>query len=156
MSSWPTRSIAFTSKMNLSQLWWHTLAIQGLGRVGQEDCWDEASNVWATDVCIFPSYCPPPPLLYLLDTVVTGDGLLAFFDANTVYFDLLSFSLGLFSMSECFVYMYVCTPYICLVLVGATGGSWLSLNWSYRWLWTILWVLGTEPWSSAWATSACS
>lgn len=37
-------------------------------------------------------------------------------------------------MCDCFVYMYVCAPYVCLVPEEVTSGT--------GWLWPAMWVLG--------------
>lgn len=57
--------------------------------------------------------------------------------------------------------MCTCVSCSCLVPMETRGGCWIPWNWSYGWLWTMTWVLRTEPRSSArvtcvlssWATS---
>lgn len=51
-------------------------------------------------------------------------------------------------MHECFAHMYVSIPPVCLVPLAVRRGPQISKNWSYRWLWLSLWVLGIELWSS--------
>lgn len=52
--------------------------------------------------------------------------------------------------------MYVCVPCLCLVPVEARRGCQIHWNWSYRSLWAILYVLGTEPKSSGKASGHVS
>lgn len=59
----------------------------------------------------------------------------------------------LFYVYGSFAYMYMCAPRVCLVPVEAGRGHWIPWSWSYRCLWGITWVLGSEPRSSARATS---
>jgi hypothetical protein len=52
---------------------------------------------------------------------------------------------------ECLACMYICILWIFLVPEAARKGLW---NWTSRWLWATVWVLGTKPGSSGRAASA--
>lgn len=52
----------------------------------------------------------------------------------------------------CVDYMHVCD--ICLVPVKVRAGCQIPWNWSDRWLWATMWVLGIEPGSSTRKPSA--
>lgn len=54
----------------------------------------------------------------------------------------------------CVTYIYVYTLTMCLVSRGGQKGHQIPLNWSYRWLWSTLRVLGPEPRSCQRAASA--
>lgn len=45
-------------------------------------------------------------------------------------------------------------PHVCLVPMEATKKNQIHWNWCCRWLWATIWVMGTEPRSSAGVTSA--
>jgi hypothetical protein len=52
-------------------------------------------------------------------------------------------------------YMYVCGPE-CICVPHVSRGPQIPWNWSYRWLWATMWVLGIEPgsyWREACALS---
>lgn len=48
-------------------------------------------------------------------------------------------------MYGCFAYMYICAPLVYLVPTEVRRWYWVLRNWSYRWLWAIMWMLGIEP-----------
>ena len=41
--------------------------------------------------------------------------------------------------------MFVCAPHVCSVPMEVRGGHQIPWNWSYRWFWAAMWVLGIEP-----------
>lgn len=43
---------------------------------------------------------------------------------------------------------YTLCECVCLVLREARRGCQMPLDWGYRWLWAIIWVLGIKSWSS--------
>lgn len=55
------------------------------------------------------------------------------------------------------VYVFLCVgmvPCACLVPTGARGEHQIHRNWSFRWLSTAVWVVGTDPMSSVGASSS--
>lgn len=48
----------------------------------------------------------------------------------------------------------LCVVCVCMLSVKVRSGHWIPWTWSYKWLWATIWVLGTEPSSSAGAASA--
>ena len=44
----------------------------------------------------------------------------------------------------CFVCMCACVVHMCLMHSEASRGLLIFWNWSYKWLWVAMWVLGTE------------
>lgn len=65
------------------------------------------------------------------------------------------FLLGLFIfiLSECFAHMYACVPYAYRAKLARRGCR-IPFHWSYRSLWVTMWLLTTEPTSTARAASA--
>lgn len=53
--------------------------------------------------------------------------------------------LILFFSYDCFDGKYIYEPYACLVPVEVRKSHQVPCNWNYRWLWTIICTLGTEP-----------
>lgn len=50
--------------------------------------------------------------------------------------------------------MRFCAPHVCLVSSRGSRGSKILWNWSHRWVWSTVWVLGNKPRSlNHWATS---
>lgn len=52
------------------------------------------------------------------------------------------------------VCMYRWVMYACMLSMKVRGGHCIPWTWSYRWPWVTMWMLGTEPRSSAGETSA--
>lgn len=50
----------------------------------------------------------------------------------------------LFCVSGCLNCLYGCVPYMYLILMEARGGYWNLWNWSKRWLWAAIWLLGIK------------
>lgn len=74
---------------------------------------------------------------------------------STVYFRALQFwfifNLLLYG---CFACMRFCAPHVCLVSSRGSRGSKILWNWSHRWVWSTVWVLGNKPRSlNHWVTS---
>lgn len=46
---------------------------------------------------------------------------------------------------QCVVCMFVYVPHAGLVPTKTRRGHLIPQNWSYRWLWVTMWVLGSEP-----------
>jgi hypothetical protein len=57
----------------------------------------------------------------------------------------------LFYVLGCFAWMHACA---CLGPTEARGRYWIPWNWSYRWSWASIWVLGTKSGSSGRAAIA--
>lgn len=57
--------------------------------------------------------------------------------------------ITLFYVYRHFIGMYMYVPCTCLVPMETKGGHQMPWNWSYRCLWTIMWILRIEPESSA-------
>lgn len=78
-----------------------------------------------------------PALLGVKKNVATSWSLLSRF----IYFD--------FYVYECFLCIYICVLYVCLVLGGGGRKSHGSpKNWKYRRLWAAMWMLATSLGSS--------
>ena len=83
-------------------------------------------------------------MIYLFSVIINSVPLLLiFFFKDLFYFYFMC-------MSGLPVYRYV--HYLC-VPVGGRREHWIPWNWSYRWVWAVVWVLGTESGPSARAES---
>lgn len=58
---------------------------------------------------------------------------------------LLRLYLFLFYVYGCFAQMYVCIPHACRVPVDGRRICQIPWNWSYWWLWVVMWLLGPNP-----------
>lgn len=59
----------------------------------------------------------------------------------------------LFFVCGCLAYIFVRVPCVCQVPTEVRRWSQTTWDWSYRWLWATIWVLGIEHGSSTRATS---
>lgn len=104
----------------------------GEGRQMEPREWPEA-EAWAS---------PPKPLGYW------PWRLIFFLKVDSGCF-LNFLDLFIILLYRCFAYMYVCELCVRLVIVKVRWGCCIPWNWSSRWLWAAIWVLGINPRSSA-------
>ena len=70
---------------------------------------------------------------------------------NTCWFTLHFTVASLIFLKILDFYVYICIPeyihmyYMCGRICGDQKSPWVPWIWSYKWLETAMWVLGTEP-----------
>lgn len=95
------------------------------------------------------------PLENILTTVMLT-GIVSFCSDISVLLMVTFFRLILFYACECYAFMYVCAPLMCLDILGGQARVKVldPLELEDRWLWATVWVLILELLSSARANSA--
>lgn len=90
--------------------------------------------------CLFPSK-PSHPLstFFFHPEFSQGSEILAGFLSYRIYH-----FKDFFCVYRCFAYKYVCIPYVCLGPLEARRRHQIPRNWTYRWLWNTVHILGLE------------
>lgn len=65
-----------------------------------------------------------------------------------MWYSKCNFKITFFFYFYMHLHVYLCTTYMHVVPLEARRSYWISYDWSYRWLCTVVWVLRIEPRSS--------